>query len=236
MRNSERLSNVLKNDVKGGKGLTKESVKQENELLESVEEVKSKLTTLFPELVFKFEKQLLLKDIVEKLRKIYPNEIWNFYFDKTNIKPDGGFLYIEDKNENKYPILISEAKKQGTNDKRIEEGKGIQAQGNAIERLGKNVIGLRTWMTNESIFPFVCFGYGEDFDKNSTILDRVVTIAEFGELCKIYLHNTLKTNRGSYFFKKQKWNKEEMVKILLDISTKSIYYYFSKYDENNFKK
>jgi len=75
MSNSERLSNVLKNDVKGGKGLTKESVKQENELLESVEEVKSKLTTLFPELVFKFEKQLLLKDIVEKLRKIYPNEI-----------------------------------------------------------------------------------------------------------------------------------------------------------------
>ena len=34
----------------------------------------------------------------------------------------------------------------------------------------------------ESIFPFVCFGDGCDFDEKSAIIDRVVTIAMFGLL------------------------------------------------------
>ena len=79
-----------------------------------------------------------------------------------------------------YPILISEAKNQGTNDLRLQEGLTKQAKGNAIERLGKNVIGLRTALMRESIFPFVCFGYGCDFAPDSSILDRVTTIAMFG--------------------------------------------------------
>ena len=41
-------------------------------------------------------------------------------------------------------ILISEVKSQGTNDAREKEGKSKQAMGNAIERLGKNMIGFRT--------------------------------------------------------------------------------------------
>jgi hypothetical protein len=49
-----------------------------------------------------------------------------------------------------------------------------------IERLGKNVIGFRTAMLKEDIMPFVCFGYGCDFEEQSSILDRVVTIAMFG--------------------------------------------------------
>ncbi|MCQ3807647.1 MAG: hypothetical protein KTV16_10300 [Acidimicrobiia bacterium] len=52
------------------------------------------------------------------------------------------------------------------------EGKPKQAKGNAIERLGKNVIGFRTAMMNEAIVPFVCFGSGCDFADDSSILDR----------------------------------------------------------------
>ena len=53
-------------------------------------------------------------------------------------------MYIVTKDEQKYPILITEMKNQGTNDLRLKEGKKKQAKGNAIERLGKNVIGFRT--------------------------------------------------------------------------------------------
>jgi type II restriction enzyme len=60
------------------------------------------------------------------------------------MKPDGGIMFIVDKNNIKYPILITEMKKQGTNDEVIAMTGKAQASGNAIERLGKNVIGLRT--------------------------------------------------------------------------------------------
>jgi len=52
--------------------------------------------------------------------------------------------------------------------------------GNAVERLGKNVIGFRAALMRESIFPFVCFGYGCDFANDSYILDRISTVAMFG--------------------------------------------------------
>ena len=59
------------------------------------------------------------------------------------IKPDGGFLYATDKEGNKKLILVAEVKRQGTNDKRLSEGLPKQAKGNAIERLGKNLVGIR---------------------------------------------------------------------------------------------
>lgn len=65
------------------------------------------------------------------------------------------------------PLPIAEVKNQGTNELRAEEGKARQAMGNAVEHLGKNVIGLRAAMLSEAIFLFVCFGYGCDFDTGS---------------------------------------------------------------------
>lgn len=109
-----------------------------------------------------------------------------------------------------------------------------QSKGNAIERLGKNVIGFRTWMKTENIFPFVCFGWGCDFDNDSSILDRVVTIAEYGKLNQTCIHNTQHTARGSYYFRNKPYEIKELVKIMYDICEASIYYYFSKYGKENF--
>jgi hypothetical protein len=53
---------------------------------------------------------------------------------------------------------------------RAQEGLQKQAKGNAIERLGKNVIGFRTALLHESIFPFVCFGGGCDFAPDSSLV------------------------------------------------------------------
>jgi type II restriction enzyme len=80
-------------------------------------------------------------------------------------------------------------KNRGTNDLRLKEDKKKQAKGNAIERLGKNVIGLRAALLNEAIFPFICFGDGCDFAKDSSVLDKVITISMFGKLNIIRVHS-----------------------------------------------
>ena len=171
-----------------------------------------------------------LKYIVDILRKCFPEEDFFYHFETSSIKPDGGILSLLDADGRKYPILISEVKNQGTNDLRAQEGLLKQAKGNAIERLGKNVIGLRAALLHESIFPFVCFGYGCDFIENSSILDRVSTIAMFGKLNTTYLHNSGdggRFNRGSFYFRELRWTIEEMYSVLYDIAERSIYYYFS---------
>ncbi len=148
-------------------------------------------------------------------------------------------MSLLDSDGNKYPILISEVKNQGTNDLRLQEGLKAQAKGNAIERLGKNVIGLRTALVHETIFLFVCFGYGCDFSETSSILDRVVTIAMFGKLNTTHLHNSGdggRLNRGSFYFRKPKWEVSEMQAIMYDIAERSVFYYFSKYGQDEFVK
>ena len=105
------------------------------------------------------------------------------------------------------------------------------------ERLGKNVIGFRTAMLGEAIFPFVCFGYGDDFQESSTILDRVVTMGMFGPLNKVQVvtqGNDGQFNRGSFFFREESWTIQEMANIMFEIAQRSIYYYFSKYGESSF--
>jgi len=69
----------------------------------------------------------------------------------------GTVINVTSKKQVSCPILIAEVKNQGTNDLRAKEGLPKQAKGNAIERLGKDLIGLRTALMRESIFPFVCF-------------------------------------------------------------------------------
>lgn len=184
------------------------------------------------------ESNMYLKDIVNKLKTLFPDVDFCYNFDTSSMRPDGGILFIVAKNGQKYPILITEIKNQGTNDLRLKEGKKKQAKGNAIERLGKNVIGFRTALLNETIFPFVCFGDGCDFAQDSSILDRVITISMFGKLNISRIHNEGPNgifNRGSFYFREKLWTPNEMAKIMIEIAEKSVYYYFSKYGEENFK-
>jgi type II restriction enzyme len=178
------------------------SKKQEEEIIKALDQVVEYLDAKFGKKIsLAYEKQWNLKDIVGELRQYYPEMDFHHHFETSSIRPDGGILSIKTNLANTltYPILISEVKNQGTNDLRAQEGKPRQAKGNAIERLGKNLIGLRTALMRESIFPFVCFGYGCDFENTSSILDRVSTMAMFGRLNTTYLHNEEqgKFNRGS---------------------------------------
>ncbi len=212
------------------------SKRQEKALMKAMNRVSESLQTTFPNITLKHQKQWPLKGIVENLSKSFPDVDFHYYFESSFMKPDGGILHISSRDKTLYPILISEKKNQGTNDLRKLEGKARQARGNAIERLGKNVIGFRAALKVESIFPFVCFGDGCDFEDGSSILDRVVTIAQFGQLNKVHLHKEAEGafDRGTFFFRDEEWTEEEMFCICKKIAESSIYYYFSKYGKDSF--
>ena len=217
------------------------SKQQELDIIKALSIVVERLEAKFnTRITLKHEKTWYLQHIVAELTSTFPNTEFHHHSDRTNIKPDGGILYIQgpENDQLSYPILISEVKNQGTNDLRIEEGLPKQARGNAIERLGKNLIGLRVALMRESIFPFVCFGYGCDFEDSSSILDRVSTMAMFGRLNKTYLYDEEngKFNRGSFYFRPDPWTIDEMVEIMNDIAERSVLYYFSKYLEKHFKQ
>ena len=182
--------------------------------------------------------QWKLADIVSSLRIDFTDIEFHYHFDTSAMRPDGGILSMLDSEGKARPILITEVKNQGTNNLRLAEGKPKQAKGNAIERLGKNVIGFRTAMMNEAIVPFVCFGYGCDFAGNSSILDRVSTIAMFGPLNTISVVNQGEAgsfNRGSFFFREDRWTVDEMAAIMYEVASRAIHYYFACYGENAFR-
>lgn len=212
------------------------SMRQEKALSSAVQNVIKGLSKEFPGIRLEHKTQWYLRDIVEDLKKTYPGIDFHYNFQTSAMRPDGGVIWLLAEDGRRHPVLISEKKNQGTNDLRELEGKRKQAKGNAIERLGKNVIGLRAAMLDESIFPFVCFGDGCDFADDSSILDRVVTIAMFGHLNKEYLHNSELFNRGSFFFRPEEWSEREMFDTCYSIAQRSVYYYFSKYGEDQFRE
>ncbi len=183
----------------------------------------------YPDLTFEHTKKLSLVKVIADLSAQYPHFENDFskVMKESFIKPDGGFLYATDKKGNTKLILVAEVKHQGTNDKRADEGLPKQAKGNAIERLGKNLIGIRAIFKKESMIPFVCFGSGYDFKEGSTILDRVVTMNDFFPLNKIFIKKThLPFEPVSMFFRYEDWSTEEMTKIMKDVAIEAIENHF----------
>lgn len=145
----------------------------------------------------------------------------------SSMKPDGGLLILRKKDDESYKriVLVVEMKRQGTNDLRRAAGKKNQAAGNAIERLGKNLIGLRATLQYEDITPFVCFGWGDDFNKDSSINDRVVTMNEFYPLNRIFVFKREGYSPVSMFFRVEKWQVKELYDIMKEVAETSIRYY-----------
>jgi type II restriction enzyme len=213
------------------------SKKQESELGRALEDVVFALQNEF-NLPLNHERDWMLRDVIERLRREFPDVDFAKPQERSAMRPDGGVLSVVDAQGERHTILIVEVKNQGTNDLRAVEGKPRQAMGNAIERLGKNVIGFRTAMLTEGIVPFVCFGYGCDFAEGSSILDRVITIAMFGPLNEVSVVNqgeAAQFNRGSFFFREAEWTQKEMADIMLEVARRSIHYYFAKLGESAFR-
>ena len=231
---------VRKSDLRkqrAGTVINMTSKKQESDLGQALQSVVARIEEGFG-VALEHAGQWKLSDIVSSLRSDFTDIEFHYHFETSAMKPDGGILSILDNEGIARPILITEVKNQGTNDLRAAEGRPRQAKGNAIERLGKNVIGFRTAMMSEAIVPFVCFGYGCDFADDSSILDRVSTIAMFGPLNTVNVVNQGEAgsfNRGSFFFREDRWTVDEMAEIMHEVASRAIHYYFACYGEGAFR-
>lgn len=190
----------------------------------------------FPHYSIEFAHEISIQYIINFIRaKKVRSEFDTSYIDRKII-PDGGILFlvkhIDGVEVDRKPILIAEIKRQGTNDERVKEGKTKQATGNAIERLGKNLTGIKAMMMYEGITPFVCFGWGCDFAADSgTVLSKVSMLNEFYPLNRIFVHKRdgsadyNKFSPVSMFFREEEWQTDEMFEVMKEIAETSIRYY-----------
>jgi type II restriction enzyme len=171
-------SNQLRKTHKGfggGKSIFNESAKElEKNLSDTVKSLIPVLKELFPDIEIWWEWKLDKINIAKNIGK----SNWKPCSKNPYIKPDGGILFAKIKGKI-YPILISEAKKQGTNDKLLEEGKKKQAKGNAIERAVKNHSELKLFFKPYDFYPYVVFASGCDFEQKSSINDRLDCMTEY---------------------------------------------------------
>lgn len=223
----KRLNGNLKN---------KESKVQDNTIKFVVSWLLVELKKKYPHLQFGLDKKKMLRTI----ENIVNGDNYTTS-NKSFIIPDGGFLWVKI-NGKKYYILVSEQKRQGTNDKRLLEGKTKQSQGNAAERLGKNVRACDILFSDEDINPFIVFLQGCDFyDAESTIGDRVRTIAGFQKFNEVNIYwkriNKNYAVGGTYFMRGHSmnevqgtsdWSFDEMSTPMLTIAETALKYYLDK--------
>ena len=118
-------------------------------------------------------------------------------------------------NNEKLPVLISDVEDQEIDN----ENSQLDENENTINFLEEKVMALKKYTEKEKIFPFVCFGYGSDFEKNSTILEDVYFISGFKPINKVDLKD------GSFFFQVEKQNKRDIYLIMLEIAEESLKHY-----------
>lgn len=201
--------------------------------------LKDKFSTDLKTYKLDFNKNISFNEMVENIKSKGGRKEFDNMFPERFIKPNGGVIWLKKHGEASKLVLVSEVKKQGTNDQRIEEGKPKQAQGNAIERLGKNLAGIRAMMNHEDITPFICFGWGcdfvENYDNTNFVMSKISMMNDFYELNKIYVKkrdgdsNRNKFSPVSMFFREKEWTAKEMEEKLIEIGETSMRYYFPQH-------
>lgn len=129
------------------------------------------LTERFPNLNFRYRDKIGKKEINEKLNALDNRLGVTLFVGKSSIKPDGGIIEVEDKENHWRIILITEAKHQGKDIENISQGilvgknkdQELMVAGNAIERSHKNINEIRNLMLDEKYFPYVLFLQGSNF-------------------------------------------------------------------------
>lgn len=229
--------------------------KNEVSLKEAVEAVSRKLRkelyrlNLNEEWMIEVSKEVTISEIVKYIEQcnkefgfINETAYINTYF-KNKKRPDGGVIWLSHRIRNeRYPILISEMKYQGTNKGRIEAGKEKQACGNAVERLGVYVNAFRPLYVHDKFFPFVTFVCGCDFnfDESGRPLDSVSQIqgaklaplVDFRPFNVAYTRERLRkeklTGICSIFARESVWSTPEMIDMLYEIGLDSFNYFVAK--------
>lgn len=139
-----------------------------------------RLEEKYPQLSFRYRKNLKKEEINKVLQKIDIELGQTLFVSSSNIKPDGGIIEVKDDNGNWRIVLVSEAKHQGKDMENIKKGvlvgKGsdqdLMVAGNAIERSHKNISEIANFMLSESHFPYVLFLKGTNFLTETICVER----------------------------------------------------------------
>jgi type II restriction enzyme len=166
----------------GGKSINTDEAKVHDVKVRDVMiKLHQELVVKYPQHTFRLESVMKQSDIAKGVNHHYtPSN------PRSTIRPDGGILFMNDK-----PILSTEAKKQGTNSKRCEEGKKPQAMGNAIERSHKNYNELKNLFDPYPYFPYLVFCYGCDFKSGSSIVDRLSAMTYYDSFNTLHIQDTI---------------------------------------------
>lgn len=138
------------------------------------------LESEFPQLTFRYRKDISKSEINTALQKIDSFLGQTLFVKNSKIKPDGGIIEVQDDNGNWRVILVSEAKHQGKDIENIRKGilvgknsnQDIMVAGNAIERAYKNIEEIANYMLLESYFPYILFLEGSNFLTHDITIER----------------------------------------------------------------
>lgn len=172
-------SDKLRETISDNKIDNLKSKKVEKEVVLATKQAIEKIKKSYTNYKIVWEKELKKNDIHFKLKDQFldQNIGTNLTVNSSGIKPDGGFLFVISSKGKRLLLGAVEAKKQGTNDLREEEGKSKQARGNAIERSCKNYIEISNFLLDEEIYPYLIFMKGCDVeDLHSSIRDRITNM------------------------------------------------------------
>ena len=227
MSNSARLRETH-TDFGGGKTINNKEAKQHDKNVGKIANKKAMeiIKLKYPNLSFVHKKMISKKKMCEKLNHVDSNYGTHQHKKRTGFGGDGGYWFVIDKYGKERLVLATEAKKQGTNDVRLLEGKKKQGAGNAIERAHKNINEMRAWMCDEVYFPYVMFCTGCDFSKDCTITDRLTALNGQRPINKLYIKNERMglqfLQSPSIFAKVHKWGIDEMAEIMIQAAEEAL--------------
>ncbi len=138
------------------------------------------LESEFPQLTFRYRKDISKAEINSTLQKIDTYLGQTLFVKNSRIKPDGGIIEVKDDNGNWRVILVSEAKHQGKDIENIRNGilvgknsnQDTMVAGNAIERAYKNISEIANYMLLEPYFPYILFLEGSNFLTHDITIER----------------------------------------------------------------
>jgi type II restriction enzyme len=238
MGNSQTLSVSFQQSHQNGVVNSEDSIKTEHRVKKVLALSFNFVENKYKNLKFLHEDKIYKSDINSIVKRNFnqPELGTNQSVKSSFIRPDGGIIWIIINNK-KYPLMITEAKKQGSNDKRAAKGLPKQGKGNAIERAYKNIKEGELIFNGEDFFSYIILCKGCDLeDTNSSIRDRLTSSNLSSPFDKLYLKKVEdvfggKHCRTSWFIKQM--SDDELFNIYIEALEYAIQYYIKKYNLNN---
>lgn len=179
-KQSDRLTTQQKS-TDGVIGIFNEEAQQhDQEVFNTSTVTKSRLEKEFPNLSFRYRREVTKKEINEALNKLDNRLGQTLFVQNSRIKPDGGLIEVLDDYGKWRIVVVSEAKYQGKDIENISKGKLVgknddqvlMAAGNAIERAHKNIREIANLMLTETYFPYILFLEGSNFLTQNVSVNR----------------------------------------------------------------